>query len=36
VVNQQIFGWPVGLRLVPIANTTAYFWIRDFEMSCCN
>jgi hypothetical protein len=37
VVSQEIFGWPVGLRLVPIANnTTAYFWIRDFEMSCCN
>jgi hypothetical protein len=37
VVDVVIFGWPVRLRLVPIANnTTAFFWIRDFEMSCCN
>jgi len=37
VVDTDIFAWPVSLRLVPIANnTTAFFWIRDFEMSCCN
>ncbi len=36
VVDAAIFGWPVRLRLVPVAsNTTAYLWIRDFEMSCC-
>lgn len=36
VVDTGIFEWPVRLRLVPIANnTTAFFWIRDFEMSCC-
>jgi len=37
VVDTSIFPWPVRLRLVPIANnTTAFFAIRDFEMSCCN
>jgi len=37
VVDTEIFPWPVRLRLVPIANnTTAFFAIRDFEMSCCN
>jgi len=36
VVDTGIFEWPVRLRLVPTANNTvAYFWIRDFEMSCC-
>jgi hypothetical protein len=36
VVDTGIFAWPVRLRLVPIAsNTTAYFAIRGFEMSCC-
>jgi hypothetical protein len=35
-VDTRIFAWPVRLRLVPIAsNTTAYFAIRGFEMSCC-
>ena len=37
VVDTSIFAWPVRLRLVPFAsNTVAFFWIRDFEMSCCN
>jgi hypothetical protein len=37
VVDTGIFPWPVQLRLVPIANnTTAFFAIRDFEMSCCD
>jgi hypothetical protein len=37
VVDTDIFAWPVRLRLVPIAsNTTAFFGIRDFEMSCCD
>ena len=36
LVNTSIFEWPIRLRLVPIANnTTAFFWIRDFEISCC-
>jgi hypothetical protein len=37
VIDTNIFPWPVRLRLVPVANnTTAFFAIRDFEMSCCN
>lgn len=35
VVDTAIFEWPVRLRLVPIASETTFFWVRAFEISCC-
>jgi hypothetical protein len=35
VVDTAIFEWPVRLRLVPIAGDKTAFWVRGFELSCC-